>query len=72
MPRTLFSTLMMPTEGVYASQLRHLKSLPVQTFLPTGYEPKYAYPLIVFFHQHGGGDEALDLGERTPTHRRGC
>jgi len=59
MPRTLFHTLMLPSEGVYASHLPHLKSLPVRTFLPTGYEPKYAYPLIVFFHQHGGSDEAV-------------
>ena len=34
MPRTLFSTLMLPTEGVYASNLPHLNSLPVRTFLP--------------------------------------
>ena len=59
MPRTLFSTLMLPTEGVYASHLPHLNSLPVRTFLPNGYEPKYAYPLIVFFHQQGGSDEQV-------------
>jgi len=56
MPRTLFSTLMAPTEGVYASKLPHLSSLPVRTFLPTGYEPNYAYPLVVLFHPHGGSD----------------
>src|SRR5689334_5313957 len=59
MPRTLFSTLMTPSEGVYASKLRHPQSLPVQTFLPAGYESKYAYPLIVFFHSHGSGDEQV-------------
>jgi phospholipase/carboxylesterase len=59
MPRTLFSALMSPTEGIYASQLPHLSSLPVRTFLPTGYEPNYAYPLIVFFHPHGGSDEQV-------------
>src|SRR5262245_52507913 len=59
MPRTLFSALMLPTEGVYASKLPHLCSLPVRTFLPTGYEPNYAYPLIVFFHPHGGSDEQV-------------
>jgi phospholipase/carboxylesterase len=33
--------------------------LPVRTFLPTGYEPKYAYPLLVFFHGHGGNEEQI-------------
>jgi phospholipase/carboxylesterase len=71
MPRTLFSTLMLPSEGVYASRLPHLKSLPVQTFLPTGYEPNYAYPLIVFFHAQGGNDEqVLRLAPRIS--RRNC
>ena len=71
MPRTLFSTLMAPTEGVYASQLPHLSSLPVQTFLPTGYEANYAYPLVVLFHQHGGSDEqVLRLAPRIS--RRNC
>src|SRR5258708_39112237 len=59
MPRTLFSSLMNPTEGVYASRLPQLSSLPVRTFLPTGYEANYAYPLIVFFHPHGGSDEQV-------------
>jgi len=59
MPRTLFSTLMAPTEGVYASRLPHLSSLPVRTFLPTGYEPNYPYPLVVLFHPHGGSDEQV-------------
>jgi phospholipase/carboxylesterase len=59
MPRTLFSALMAPTEGVYASKLPHLCSLPVRTFLPTGYEPNYAYPLIVLFHPNGGSDEQV-------------
>jgi phospholipase/carboxylesterase len=33
--------------------------LPVRTFLPTGYEPNYAYPLLVFFHGHGGSEEQV-------------
>lgn len=71
MPRTLFSALMLPTEGVYASKLPHLRSLPVRTFLPTGYEPNYAYPLVVLFHQHGGSDEqVLRLAPRIS--RRNC
>lgn len=59
MPRTLFSTLMAPTEGVYESRLPHLSSLPVRTFLPTGYESNYAYPLMVLFHPNGGSDEQV-------------
>jgi phospholipase/carboxylesterase len=71
MPRTLFSTLMLPTEGVYTSHLPQLSSRPVQTFLPTGYEPNYAYPLIVLFHPHGGNDEqVLRLAPRIS--RRNC
>ncbi len=71
MPRTLFSTLMLPSEGVYNWHLPHAKSLPVRTFLPTGYEPNYPYPLIVFFHPHGGSDEAvLRLAPRIS--RRNC
>ena len=71
MPRTLFSTLMLPSEGVYQSKLPHLNSLPVRTFLPTGYEANYAYPLIVLFHPHGGSDEqVLRLAPRIS--RRNC
>jgi phospholipase/carboxylesterase len=33
--------------------------LPVRTFLPSGYEPNYAYPLLVFFHGHGGCEEQI-------------
>ena len=33
--------------------------LPVRTFLPTGYEPHYPYPLLVFFHGHGGNEEQI-------------
>jgi phospholipase/carboxylesterase len=33
--------------------------LPVRTFLPSGYEPNYAYPLLVFFHGHGGSEEQI-------------
>jgi phospholipase/carboxylesterase len=71
MPRSVLSTLMLPTEGVYASKLPHLNSLPVRTFLPTGYEHNYAYPLIVLLHAHGGSDEqVLRLAPRIS--RRNC
>ena len=48
-----------PAEGFYTSELQTPKRLPVRTFLPTGYEPKYAYPLLVFFHGHGGNEEQI-------------
>jgi phospholipase/carboxylesterase len=31
----------------------------VRTFLPTGYEPKYPYPLLVFLHGQGGNEEQI-------------
>jgi phospholipase/carboxylesterase len=31
----------------------------VRTFLPTGYEPNYPYPLLVFLHGHGGCEEQV-------------
>jgi phospholipase/carboxylesterase len=62
---------MLPSEGVYDSRLPHLNSLPVRTFLPMGYEPNYAYPLIVLLHAHGGSDEqVLRLAPRIS--RRNC
>jgi phospholipase/carboxylesterase len=37
----------------------------VRTFLPTSYEPNYAYPLLVFFHGQGGSEEQiLELAPR--------
>ena len=38
---------------------RAASRLPVRTFLPTGYEPNYPYPLLVFFHGHGGNEEQI-------------
>ncbi len=43
-----------PAEGFYTSEVEAPRRLPVRTFLPTGYEPKYPYPLLVFFHGQGG------------------
>ncbi len=48
-----------PAEGFYSSQVESPSLLPVRTFLPTGYEPRYPYPLVVFFHGHGGNDEQI-------------
>src|SRR5262245_49053917 len=46
-------------EGFYTSEVQSPKKLPVRTFLPTGYEPNYAYPLLVFFHGQGGCEEQI-------------
>src|SRR5438874_3707308 len=48
-----------PAEGFYTSEVRTPRRLPILTFLPTGYEPTYAYPLVVFFHGHGGNEEQV-------------
>jgi phospholipase/carboxylesterase len=48
-----------PAEGFYNSEVHAPDRLPVRTFLPTGYEPNYAYPLLVFFHGHGGSEEQI-------------
>jgi phospholipase/carboxylesterase len=54
-----------PAEGFYTSEVQSPRPLPVRTFLPTGYEPNYAYPLLVFFHGHGGNEEqVLQLAPR--------
>jgi phospholipase/carboxylesterase len=46
-------------EGFYTSEVQAPDRQPVRTFLPTGYEPRYAYPLLVFFHGHGSCDEQV-------------
>src|SRR5712691_11099191 len=60
MPRT---NLTLPPEcleeGFYSSELESFREQPVRTFLPTGYEPNYAYPLLVFFHGHGGNEDQI-------------
>jgi len=48
-----------PKEGFYTSELQTPRPLPVRTFLPTGYEPRYPYPLLVFFHGQGGNEEQI-------------
>src|SRR3974390_1427785 len=58
----LSSQVVRPQEGFYLSEGREVqaeRSWPVRTFLPTGYEPNYAYPLLVFFHGHGGSEEQI-------------
>ncbi len=48
-----------PEEGFYTSEVKAPHRLPVRTFLPTGYEPNYPYPLLVFFHGQGGSEEQI-------------
>jgi phospholipase/carboxylesterase len=49
-----------PAEGFYTSEVHTTaQPLPVRTFLPAGYEPRYPYPLLVFFHGHGGTEEQI-------------
>lgn len=47
------------TEGFYSSKVIAPAALPIRTFLPTQYEPNYAYPLFVFFHGHGSNEEQV-------------
>ena len=44
-------------EGFYTTHLPARPDAPVRTFLPTNYQPKYAYPLVVLLHGDGGGEE---------------
>lgn len=46
-------------EGFYTSELPSLNAYPIRTFLPTGYEPNYPYPLVVFFHDEGSSEEEI-------------
>jgi phospholipase/carboxylesterase len=60
MPRTDFpASLFRPREGFYTSEVQAPPGWPLRTFLPTGYEPNYPYPLLVFLHGHGGSDEQI-------------
>jgi phospholipase/carboxylesterase len=55
----LFSRLLRPPEGFYASELAAPQGWPLRTFLPTGYEPNYPYPLLVFLHGHASSEEQV-------------
>src|SRR3979409_2278074 len=48
-----------PHEGFYTSEVEAPRPLPVRTFLPLHYEPRYPYPLLVFFHGQGGNEEQI-------------
>jgi phospholipase/carboxylesterase len=60
MPNIEFSErVLRPAEGFYTFEVQTPRPLPVRTFLPTGYEPRYPYPLLVFFHGQGGNEEQI-------------
>lgn len=59
MPPTSIYCLPRPAEGFYTSQVQARETRPVRTFLPTGYEPNYPYPLLVLLHGHGGSEDQL-------------
>src|SRR5262245_5870545 len=53
-----------PAEGFYTSEVEspaaaEPRPLPVRTFLPVHYEPRYPYPLLVFLHGQGGNEEQI-------------
>ena len=48
-----------PAEGFYTTQLPAHHDRPIRTFLPTDYQPNYAYPLVVLFHGDGGSEESV-------------
>src|SRR5437763_1703603 len=58
-PKEGFYTSELHTSEEHANALPSPRPLPVRTFLPTGYEPRYAYPLLVFFHGQGGNEEQI-------------
>ncbi len=50
-----------PEEGYYDTEIQASKTepLPIRTFAPIAYEPRYAYPLIVFLHGNGGNEQQI-------------
>jgi phospholipase/carboxylesterase len=60
MPQTnLYWRTVRPAEGFYTSEVHAPRRMPVRTFLPTGYEPNYPYPLLVFLHGNEGNEEQI-------------
>lgn len=52
-------SLRAPIEGFTTAHLRSHPNRPVRLFLPSDYQPKYAYPLVVLCHPHGGDEDAV-------------
>jgi len=65
MPETNYWRTDRPAEGGPTTQPPADPVLPVRTFLPDQYEPRYPYPLVVLFHGRGGNeDQVLRLAPR--------
>jgi phospholipase/carboxylesterase len=47
-----------PSEGFHTAFLPEHPDRPVRLFLPSDYQPKYAYPLVVLFHADGGDEDS--------------
>lgn len=47
-----------PTEGFATARLPAHPDRPARLFLPSDYQPKYAYPLVVLFHPDGADEDA--------------
>lgn len=46
-----------PAEGFHPVAVPGAPGRPVRVYLPTDYQPKYAYPLVVLFHAEGECEE---------------
>lgn len=65
LPTRLLADAYPPPEGFYPSVVDSPRRMPVLTFLPTGYEPNYPYPLVIFFHGQGSNEQqVLQLAPR--------
>jgi phospholipase/carboxylesterase len=47
-----------PTEGFSTTCLLSQPDRPVRLFLPSDYQPKYAYPLVMLFHANGADEDS--------------
>lgn len=57
MPATSTTAAAHPAEGFRSAVLPAAGHRPVRVYLPTDYQPKYAYPVVVWFHAGGGCEE---------------
>src|SRR5262245_4440431 len=55
----LLAPTLRPMEGFSTSHVETPRPWPVRTFLPIHYEPRYAYPLLVWFHGEAGNEELM-------------
>jgi phospholipase/carboxylesterase len=54
---TSHATIEHPVEGFRSVVLPFAPNRPIRVYLPTDYQPKYAYPLVVLFHADGESEE---------------